>query len=101
MGFALAPLQHTQGRRYATAGLAIAHHIVRARAQAAHWRLIGIGSATLCACLATLVVLSAHTNAVVHVVETPSFVTAEEYTRARDAKQLIVSVSYREGRDTR
>ena len=97
----MAALHHIQGRRYATAGLAIAHHIAGARAQAAHWRLIGIGSATLCACLATLVVLSAHADAVVHVVETPSFITAEEYTRAQDVKQLIVSVSYREGRETR
>jgi MFS family permease len=98
---ALAALHHIQGRRYATAGLAIAHHIAGARAQAAHWRLIGIGSATLCACLATLIVLSAHTDAVVHVVETASFVTAEEYTRAQDVKQLIVSVSYREEGETR
>ena len=98
----MAALHHTEGRRYASAGLAIARHIAGARAQAAHWRLIGIGSATLCACLSTLVVLSTRSDAVVvHVVETPSFITAEEYTRAQDVKQLIVSVSYREGRETR
>jgi MFS family permease len=98
---AWAALQHTHGRRYATAGLAIARHIAGARAQAAHWRLIGIGSATLCACLATLVVLSAHTDAVVHVVETASFVTADDDRRGQDAKLLIVSLSHLEGSETR
>ena len=102
MGPALAPLQHNRGRRYATAGLAIARHIAGARRQAAHWRLIGIGSATLCACLATLVVLSTRSDTVVvHVVETPSFVTADDDTRAQDAKLLVASVSYRGGSDTR
>jgi hypothetical protein len=32
-----------RSRQYAIAGLAIASHIAAARAQAAHWRLIGIG----------------------------------------------------------
>jgi MFS family permease len=99
---ALAPLQHTRGRRYATAGLAIAHHIAGARTQAAHWRLIGIGSATLCACLATLVALSPRSDTVVvHVVEAPSFVTADDDTRAQDATLLVASVTYRGGSDTR
>jgi hypothetical protein len=57
---------------------AIARHVAGARTQAAHWRLIGIGSATLCACLATLVVLSPRSDTVVvHVVETPSFVAPD------------------------
>jgi hypothetical protein len=38
---------------------------------------------------------------VVHVVETPSFVTADDDTRAQDAKLLVASVSYRGGSDTR
>jgi hypothetical protein len=102
MGPALASLQHNRRRRYATAGLAIARHIAGARRQAAHWRLIGIGSATLCACLSTLVVLSTRSDAVVvHVVETPSFVTADDDTRAQGAKLLVASVSYRGGSGTR
>jgi len=102
MGLALAPLQHNGGRQYGTAGLAIARHIAGARTQAAHWRLIGIGSAMLCACLATLVVLGTRSDTVVlHIVETPSFVTTDDDRRGQDAKLLIVSLSHVEGRDTR
>jgi type IV secretory pathway TrbF-like protein len=96
----LAAQQHSQERRYASAGLAIARHIAGARAQAAHWRLIGIGSATLCACLATLAVLSTRSSAVVHVVEIPYFVTADDGRGAQDAI-LVVAINHAEGPDTR
>lgn len=92
--------QQCETRKYADAGLAIAQHVARVRAQAAHWRLIGIGSATLCAVLATLTVINAHSSAIVHVVETGTFVTAHADRHAGEAKPQIVSIARAQGRDT-
>jgi MFS family permease len=82
-----------QSRQYAIAGLAIANHIAAARAQAAHWRLIGIASAMLCASLITLTVLRAHSSAVVHFIETSSLATAEADRYPQDARLVLVSVT--------
>jgi MFS family permease len=95
---AMRPSVSAQPRHYASAGLAIASHIAAARAQAAHWRVIGIGSATLCASLAALAVLSAQHDAVVHVVEMP-FVAAAVDEYAQGAIPLIVSVIHEKERD--
>jgi hypothetical protein len=85
------PLLEARSRQYAIAGLAIASHIAAARAQAAHWRLIGIASATLCASLVTLTVLRTQSGPVVHFIETSSLVTAEDDGHPRDPKLVIVS----------
>lgn len=82
---------------YTHAGLAIAHHIARARAQAAHWRLIGVASAVLCASLATLVALSAHSGAVVHVVEATSNAAAHDDRSSQGVQLLVVSVTSARG----
>jgi hypothetical protein len=88
-----------RSRQYAIAGLAIASHIAAARAQAAHWRLIGIASAALCASLLTLTVLRTQSGALVHFIETSSLVTAEDDRRPQDAKLVIVSVTNAYGRE--
>jgi type IV secretory pathway TrbF-like protein len=86
---------------YTRAGLAIAHHVASARAQAAHWRLIGVSSAVLCASLATLVALSAPSGAVVHVVEAhPSAVAHDDRGSQAGGQLLVVSVTYAGGRIT-
>ena len=85
---------------YINAGLVIASHIARARSQAAHWRLIGVASAALCASLAIVVALGAHSAAIVHVVEPPSRVANHEDWGMDGPKPLIVSITYRYGRDT-
>lgn len=86
---------------YTRAGLAIAHHVASARAQAAHWRLIGVSSAVLCASLATLVALSAPSGAVVHVVEAHSSAAAHDDRGSQvGAQLLVVSVTYVGGRIT-
>jgi hypothetical protein len=82
-----------RSREYAIAGLAIASHIAAARAQVAHWRLIGIASATLCASLVTLTVLRAQSGPVVHVIEMSSLVAVEDDRHPQDARLVMVSVT--------
>ena len=97
---AAAARHHGARLNYINAGLVIASHIARARSQAAHWRLIGVASAALCASLAIVVALGAHSAAIVHVVEPPSRVANHEDWGMDGPKPLIVSVTYRNGHDT-
>lgn len=57
---------------YATAQLALAHHVARARSHAAHWRRIGIASAGLCLCLAITLATTGHSHVFAHVIEAPA-----------------------------
>jgi MFS family permease len=57
---------------YATAQLALAHHVASARSHAAHWRRIGIASAALCLCLAITFATTGHSHVFAYVVEAPA-----------------------------
>jgi MFS family permease len=57
---------------YATAQLALAHHVAQARSHAVHWRCIGIASAGLCLCLAITLAMTGHSHVFAHVVEAPA-----------------------------
>ena len=96
---AVAAHQHAARINYINAGLIIASHIARARSQAAHWRMIGVASAALCASLASVVALGAHSAAVVHVVEAPSRLASHEGPDLDAAKLMFVSVVYRKRHD--
>lgn len=64
---------------YATAQLALAHHVARARSHAAHWRRIGIASAGLCLCLAITLAMTGHSHVFAHVVEAPASSVAANF----------------------
>jgi MFS family permease len=88
------PARHPgRSPRYANAHFAFLHHVAQARVQAAYWRLLGIGSATLCASLAALAVLATRPDAIVHVVEAPAFVAAADDRHPPGTGLLVVSVS--------
>jgi hypothetical protein len=88
------PARHPgRSPRYANAHFAFLHHVAQARVQAAYWRLLGIGSATLCASLAALAVLATRPDAIVHVVEAPAFVAAAGDRHPPGTGLLVVSVS--------
>jgi len=82
-----------QSPQCAIAGLAIASHISVARAQAAHWPLIGIASATLCASLVTLTVLRTQFDPVVHVIEMSSLVAVQDDRHSQGARLVMASVT--------
>jgi MFS family permease len=64
---------------YATAQLALAYHVARARSHAAHWRCISIASAGLCLCLAITLATASHSHVFAHVVEVPAGYVAAKF----------------------
>ena len=87
--------------RYTNAHFAFLQHVAQARVQAAYWRLLGIGSATLCASLAALAALATRPEAIVHVVEAPAFVVAADDRHPPGTGRLVVSVFNVKGTDMR
>ena len=65
---------------YANAQLALARHVVHARAQAAHWRRIAIASAGLCLCLGIALGMTAPSQVFSHVVEVPVGSVAADFS---------------------
>ncbi|MGE0769454.1 MAG: MFS transporter [Hyphomicrobiaceae bacterium] len=82
---------------YATAQLALAHHVARARSHAAHWRRIGIASAGLCLCLAITLAMTGHSHMFAYVVEAPATTVAANFDNDEAAQRHSTAIVPDEG----